>query len=101
MLCISWIVRPRAAWGLYKLVRVFAEAEILTFQGRMKEERTSPHCEVAHEGNEVYRVVTITNTTSYAFEGQVHEYKIRESVDNFSRVDCGIVILRATLDSDR
>jgi len=39
----------------------------------MEQETAGPDQQIANEGDEEYRIVSISSAALYAFEGQVHE----------------------------
>lgn len=69
-----------------------------TFESCVEQETPRSDQEIADEGDEEYSIVPMSATASDAFEGQVHEHEICQSVDDLSRVDGGIVVLFAPVD---
>lgn len=64
-----------------------------TFQCRMKEKTSNPDEQIAQVRHEENCIMLVPVTIRETFVGQVHEEDIGETIHDFCRVDCRIVIL--------
>lgn len=70
---------------------------LLTFQGRVEEKTSDADEQIAGEGHEEDRVMPVADTVANSTEGQADKKQIRHGVDDFGRVDGGIVVLEGSL----
>jgi hypothetical protein len=68
-----------------------------TFQRRVKHEAAEPHEKIAKICNFKDHVVSMLPAALDAFICEVHEHKIRQSVDDLGGVVCGIIVLLASV----
>ena len=66
----------------------------LAFEGRVEQEAACPNHQIATVGHQEDLVMLMTKTAADSLDAQPHKQKVGHGVDNFRRVDSGIVVLR-------
>jgi hypothetical protein len=65
-----------------------------TFKRGMKKKAASPHNQVSQEGDQEDLLVPLTPAIQNTFDAQPQKQDVRQGIDDFGRVDGGVIVLR-------